>query len=113
LPELSSQLDPRQELYRLAEVIDEKEFWEHYSEEGKASLLCAQRGQRIPAGKVQARRAARRLKVIAGRVVHQLDRALPIGAPDLLLELAKRVLSQQKNDTNKFTLFTSRIVGGY
>ena len=42
LPELSSQLDSRQELYRLANAIDwerfEKEFGSLYSEEGRPAL---------------------------------------------------------------------------
>jgi IS5 family transposase len=65
-------------------------------------LLMAQRGRRTRAGAAQARKAARKLRTYAGRVVRQLDRALPVGAPERRwLEIAQRVLKQKKQDSKK------------
>ena len=65
-------------------------------------LLMAQRGRRQKGGAVRARKAARKLKTIAWRVVRQLDRALSKEASERRwLSVAERALSQKKNDKNK------------
>ena len=65
-------------------------------------LLMAQRGRRQKGGAARARKAARKLKTIAWRVVRQLDRALCQEASERRwLSVAERVLSQKKNDKNK------------
>ena len=45
-------------------------------------LLAAQRGRRTKGGAAAARKAARRLKTIAGQVVRQLDAGLPAETKD-------------------------------
>ena len=65
-------------------------------------LLCAQRGRRTQTGALRARKAARRLKTIAGQVVRQLDRSLPEGSPRRhWLETGQKVLAQKKKDSHK------------
>ena len=65
-------------------------------------LLAAQRGRRTKGGAVAARKAARRLKTIAGQVVRQLDAGLPAETKDRRwLETAVRVLNQKRNDGDK------------
>jgi IS5 family transposase len=65
-------------------------------------LLCAQRGWRTKGGATRARKAARRLKTIAGQVVRQLDKALPADCEERRwLEVAQRVLRQKRHDTDK------------
>lgn len=65
-------------------------------------LLCAQRGWRTKGGAVRARKAARRLKTIAGQVVRQLDKALPADSEERRwLEVAQKVLRQKRNDADK------------
>ena len=68
------------------------------------TLQCAQRGRRHPMGYKIARRAARKIRTIAGRLVREMERKL---APEKLrfyaadLALFKKVLSQKKDDSNK------------
>jgi IS5 family transposase len=65
-------------------------------------LLQAQRGWRHPRTRPQARKAARRLKTIAGRLVRELERKLPAGhRHQALLTLCRRVLAQKRHDENK------------
>lgn len=65
-------------------------------------LLLAQRGRRSKNGAARARKASRKLKTIAWRVVRQLDRSLPQESSDRRwLSLATRVLSQKRNQSNK------------
>ena len=65
-------------------------------------LLAAQRGRRHKNGAQRARKAARRLKTIAWRVVRQLDKGLDGDAASRRwLEVAKRVLKQKKGDRGK------------
>lgn len=65
-------------------------------------LLQAQRGWRHPRTRVQARKAARKLKTIAGRLVRELKRKLPRGHRHAeLLQLCERVLAQKRHDKNK------------
>ena len=65
-------------------------------------LLAAQRGRRTKGGAARARKAARRLKTIAGRVVRQLDAALPKESRDRRwVETAKKILSQKRSDNGK------------
>lgn len=65
-------------------------------------LLQAQRGWRHPRTRGLARKAARKLKTIAGRLVRELERKLPAGHrhPELL-KLCARVLAQKRHDQNK------------
>lgn len=65
-------------------------------------LLAAQRGRRTKGGAVRARKAARRLKTIAGRVVRQLDAAVPEESRDRRwVETAKKILSQKRSESGK------------
>jgi IS5 family transposase len=65
-------------------------------------LLAAQRGRRQKNGVQRARKAMRRLKTIAWRVVRQLDKGLSADASDRRwLGVAKRVLKQKKGDSRK------------
>ena len=65
-------------------------------------LLAAQRGRRTKGGAARARKAARRLKTIAGRVVRQLDAAVPKESRDRRwVETAKKILSQKRSDSRK------------
>jgi IS5 family transposase len=65
-------------------------------------LLAAQRGRRTKGGAARARKAARRLKTIARRVVRQLDAAVPQESRDRRwVETAKKILSQKRSDSGK------------
>ena len=65
-------------------------------------LLQAQRGWRQPKGRKRAKKAARKPKTIAGRLVREMERKLPVGrSHGGELEVFKRVLAQKKNDKNK------------
>ena len=65
-------------------------------------LLAAQRGRRTKGGAARARKAARRLKTIAGRVVRQLDAAVPMESRDRRwVETAKKILSQKRSASRK------------
>jgi IS5 family transposase len=65
-------------------------------------LLQAQRGWRHPRTRGAARKAARRLKTIAGRLVRELARKLPAGHLHAdTLKLCARVLAQKRHDRNK------------
>ena len=65
-------------------------------------LQAAQRGRRTKGGAVAARKAARRLKTIAGQVVRKLDAALLEETKDRRwLETAMRVLNQKRKDGDK------------
>jgi len=65
-------------------------------------LLQAQRGWRQPRTRAQARKAARKLKTIAGRLVRELERKLPAGhRHQAMLALCRRVLAQKRHDQNK------------
>ena len=65
-------------------------------------LLAAQRGRRTKGGAARARKATRRLKTIAGRVVRQLDAALdPESRDRRWVETAKKILSQKRSDSGK------------
>ena len=65
-------------------------------------LLQAQRGWRHPRTRKSARKAARRLKTIAGRLLRELARKLPVGhAHADTLTLCEKILAQQRHDKNK------------
>ena len=65
-------------------------------------LLAAQRGWRTKGGVARARKAARSLKTIAGQVLRRLDQGLPAQSEERRwLEVARKVLRQQRNDTDK------------
>jgi IS5 family transposase len=65
-------------------------------------LLQAQRGWRHPRTRPQARKAARKLKTIAGRLVRELERKLPAAhRHGTLLALCRRILAQKRHDPDK------------
>ena len=65
-------------------------------------LLQAQRGWRHPRTRQHARKAARKLKTIAGRLVRELKRKLPAGhRHEKILGLCQRILAQKRHDKNK------------
>ena len=65
-------------------------------------LLQAQRGWRHPRTHKLARKAARKLKTIAGRLVRELERKLPAGHDHAdTLALCRKILAQKRHDQNK------------
>jgi IS5 family transposase len=79
---------------------EEIEFRQSYSRTVK-KLLMEQRFRNHPKNKGRARKADKKIKTIAGRLVRELERKL---APNLYhgsLALFKKVLAQNRTDTNK------------
>ena len=64
-------------------------------------LAGQQRFRNHPKNHKKARKADRKIKTIAGRLVRELERKLPAGLHADDLELFKKVLSQKRNDTDK------------
>ncbi len=64
-------------------------------------LLLEQRFRTHPKNKGRARKADRKVKTIAGRLVRELERKLAPGLHQDTLELFKKVLLQKKSDSNK------------
>jgi IS5 family transposase len=64
-------------------------------------LLMEQRFRNHPKNKGRARKADRKVKTIAGRLVRELERKLAPGLHQDTLELFKKVLLQKKSDSNK------------
>ena len=67
-------------------------------------LMLTQRNRQHPKRRKKARAAQRKIKIIAGRLVRELERKLPEGIQGWygeLLTLFKRVLAQQRHDKNK------------
>ncbi len=64
-------------------------------------LLMDQRFRNHPKNKGKARKADKKVKTIAGRLVRELERNLPPGLHQTILALFKQVLAQKKTDTNK------------
>ena len=64
-------------------------------------LLMEQRFRNHPKNKGRARKAERKVKTIAGRLVRELERKLPPGLHQDTLGLFKKVLLQKKSDSNK------------
>ena len=64
-------------------------------------LLMAGRFRNHPKNKGKARKADKKVKTIAGRLVRELDRKLPPGLHQSTLTLFKQVLAQKKTDSNK------------
>jgi IS5 family transposase len=64
-------------------------------------LLMEQRFRNHPKNKGRARKADRKVKTIAGRLVRELGRKLTPGLHQDTLELFKKVLSQKRTDSNK------------
>jgi transposase, IS5 family len=64
-------------------------------------LARDQRFRRHPKNFRKARKADRRIKTIAGRLVREMDRKLPASLYQTELTLFKKVLSQKRNDSNK------------
>ena len=68
-------------------------------------LLMAQRFRNHPKNKGKARKADKKIKTIAGRLVRELERKLPPNLHQSLLVLFKKVLAQKKSDSNKIYSF--------
>ena len=64
-------------------------------------LLMDQRFRNHPRNKGKAKKADKKVKTIAGRLVRELDRKLPPDLHQSLLVLFKTVLAQTKTDSNK------------
>ncbi|MBI1767234.1 MAG: IS5 family transposase [Bacteroidetes bacterium] len=64
-------------------------------------LLMEQRFRHHPKNKGRARKADRKIKTIAGRLVRELERKLMPSLHQDELSLFKKVLAQKKTDTNK------------
>ncbi|MFN2440875.1 MAG: IS5 family transposase, partial [Chitinophagaceae bacterium] len=64
-------------------------------------LLMDQRFRNHPKNKGKARKADKKVKTIAGRLVRELERKLPPSLHQSLLTLFKKVLAQKKTDSNK------------
>jgi len=64
-------------------------------------LLMEQRFRNHPKNKGRARKADRKIKTIAGRLVRELERKLTPGLHQDTLELFKKVLAQKRTDSNK------------
>jgi len=64
-------------------------------------LLMEQRFRNHPKNKGRARKADKKIKTIAGRLVRELDRKLAPGQYQDALVLFKKVLAQKKTDNNK------------
>ena len=64
-------------------------------------LLMDQRFRNHPRNKGKARKADKKVKTIAGRLVRELERKLPPSQHQISLTLFKKVLAQNKTDSNK------------
>jgi IS5 family transposase len=64
-------------------------------------LLMDQRFRNHPKNKGKARKADKKVKTIAGRLVRELERKLPPSLHQTVLVLFKKVLAQKKTDSNK------------
>lgn len=64
-------------------------------------LLMDQRFRNHPKNKTKAKKADKKIKTIAGRLVRELDRKLSPGLHQDTLLLFKKILSQKKTDHNK------------
>ncbi len=64
-------------------------------------LLMDQRFRNHPKNKGKAKKADKKVKTIAGRLVRELDRKLPPSQHQSILALFKKVLAQKKTDSNK------------
>ena len=64
-------------------------------------LLMEQRFRNHPKNKARARKADKKVKTIAGRLVRELERKLPPSLHQDILTLFKKVLAQKKTDSNK------------
>ena len=64
-------------------------------------LLMDGRFRNHPKNKGKARKADKKVKTIAGRLIRELDRKLAAGRHQSMLMLFKKVLAQKKSDSNK------------
>lgn len=64
-------------------------------------LLMDQRFRNHPKNKGKARKADKKVKTIAGRLVRKLSRKLPPSLHQSIVTLFKQVLAQKKTDSNK------------
>jgi IS5 family transposase len=73
-------------------------------------LLMDQRFRNHPKNKGKARKADRKIKTIAGRLVRELERKLAPNLYQSLLTLFRKVLAQRKSDSNKiYSLHESHV----
>jgi IS5 family transposase len=64
-------------------------------------LLMNQRFRNHPKNKGKAKKADKKVKTIAGRLIRELERKLPPNLHQNILSLFKKVLAQKKSDSNK------------
>ncbi len=64
-------------------------------------LLMDQRFRNHPKNRGKARKSDKKVKIIAGRLVRELERKLPPSLHQSILTLFKQVLAQKKTDSNK------------
>lgn len=83
------------------EAVELRQSYKHTVKE----LSIIQRLRRTKGGDAKARKASKKIKTIAGRLVRELERKLPAGSLAMKygsdLELYKRVLCQKRSDSNK------------
>jgi IS5 family transposase len=82
---------------------EQVELRQSYSRTVK-KLSVVQRFRRNKGGELKARKANKKIKTIAGRLVRELDRKLPVDAlnkHEMSLSLFARVLAQKRADTDK------------
>lgn len=77
--------------------IEQRQTYRHILKK----LLMDQRFRNHPKNKGKARKADKKVKTIAGRLVRELERKLPPGLHQTILTLFKQVLAQKKTDSNK------------
>ena len=92
----------RKIIKRCVSIANEQqiELRQSYSQTLK-KLATQQRFGNHPKNHKGARKADRKVKTIAGRLVRELERKLPAGMRADELTVFKKVLSQKRNDTNK------------
>jgi transposase, IS5 family len=95
------------------EAIELRQSYKHTVKK----LSITQRLKRTKGGDVKARKASKKIKTIAGRLVRELERKLPSGSLamryGLDLELYKRVLLQKRSDSDKIYSLHERQVKCY
>ena len=68
-----------------------------------------QRFRNHPKNKGKARKADKKIKTIAGRLIRELDRKLPPNLHQSLLALFKKILAQKKSTVIKFIPYMNRM----
>jgi hypothetical protein len=105
---LEDQLDRNHPLYLLTNKINwtffDQSFGYKFMPQNQSIFKRLETLKRTKGGDVKARKASKKIKTIAGRLVRDIERKLP--AKSLMryssdLELFKRILSQKRSDSNK------------